>query len=219
MRPVTYTTKELTLHFYERKILTKKQILQAVGCSSMTAWRLIKELGYLTSYNFNSRYYTLRDIPHFDKHGLWSYRKVRFSKYGTLTKTVTMLVTQSVSGLTMADLRTLLQVNVTPTLIRLYQRDEIARTKIGPVYLYVSSDVSQRQSQLKKHHQARQKAQDRQILPEPERIIAVFVELIKAVNLEQDQVLRRLRSQGISITKDELQRIWLHYGLSKKKRL
>jgi hypothetical protein len=219
MRPVIYSSDALVQQFYERKVLTKEQILKAVGCSPMTAWRLLKSLGYLTSYNFNARYYTLRAMALFNEHGLWSYRKVRFSIYGSLPITVKMLITKSSSGLTMADLRDLLQVNVTPTLIRLHLSQDVSREKVGPVYLYLSNDVSERQSQLRTYHHERQKILDRQTLPASERIIAVLVELVKEVTLDQEQVFRRLRSKGISITKDEIQLIWSHYDLAKKKRV
>ncbi|HKL58901.1 MAG TPA: hypothetical protein VJ863_03300 [Sphaerochaeta sp.] len=39
---------------------------------------------YLGSYNHNGRFYTLAGIPQFDEHGLWGYKNIRFSRFGTL---------------------------------------------------------------------------------------------------------------------------------------
>lgn len=217
MRPVIYSSSALTQLFDEHKVLTGDKIMSALGCSNMTTWRLLNAIGYLTSYNFNARYYTLLNIPKFDEHGLWSHRKVRFSKCGALTKTIKTLVLVSVSGLTMPVLRDMLQVNITPTLLKLHRQEEISRQKVGPVYLYLNSEAKARQLQLTKHEEAWQKAKKCRVLPEPDRIIAVLVELIKTVDLEPDQVYRRLRDKGLRITKDELRLIWSHFDLVKKK--
>ena len=38
----------------------------------MTAWRILHQQGYLTSYNHNAKYYTLTRIAQFDEQGLWA---------------------------------------------------------------------------------------------------------------------------------------------------
>ena len=60
----------------------------------MTAWRLLRQHGYFTSYNENARYDTILGIPQFDEQGLWVYRNARFSKWGTLTKTIIALLVE-----------------------------------------------------------------------------------------------------------------------------
>ncbi len=58
----------------------------------MTAWRLLSQHGYFTSYNDNAHHYTLVGIPQFDEHGLWSHGAARFSQWGALTTTLVQLV-------------------------------------------------------------------------------------------------------------------------------
>ena len=55
-------------------------------------------------------------------------------------------------------------------------------------------------------------------LPEPERIIAVLVELIQRVELQPQQLARRLARKGIQITLAEIRAILDHYQLTKKNR-
>ena len=57
----------------------------------MTVIRALKKYGYYTSYNRNAGYYVLHDVPEFNEWGLWTYRDIRFSKYGTLTQTIVAL--------------------------------------------------------------------------------------------------------------------------------
>jgi len=60
----------------------------ALGTTSRTTiFRILKGVGYFTSYSHAGRYYTLRRIPKFDRWGLWAWRDVRFSSHGTLRAT------------------------------------------------------------------------------------------------------------------------------------
>jgi hypothetical protein len=61
-------------------------------------------------YNGNARHYTLVGVPQFDEHGLWAYHDVRFSKWGSLTETIVVLVEHSSAGLTAQQLQELLHI-------------------------------------------------------------------------------------------------------------
>lgn len=218
MRPVKFAPQPIIESFYRHKVLTKSQLMETAGCSNMTAWRVLSSHGYITSYNFNAKYYTLADIPVFDQLGLWSYRKIRFSRYGSLTDTVTALVCNSTSGLAANELEDLLAVNVTPTLTKLYRQDRLHRQKVGSVFVYLHAHEQRRQLQLNKRH-SHTMEKTSTTLPEPERIIAVLVELIQRVKLQPHQIAQRLSRKGIQISTAEIQAIFLHYQLAKKNRL
>ena len=217
MRPVKFSPKTLIEVLYQHKVLNKEKMLKLSGCSSMTAWRILSKHGYMTSYNFNATYYTLADIPQFDKDGLWSYRNIRFSRYGSLTDTVTALVCNSTLGLDANELLRLLAVKVTPTLTKLHGADKIKREKIGGVFVYLHAKEKQRQKQLTKRQALRERALEHMALPQPERIIAVLVELIKRAGLKPQQIARRLSAKGIKITPTEIKAIFVHYKLAEKK--
>ena len=70
MRTPLFQLEDILKAFRKKKVLTSEQLLKAVGCSKMTAWRLLRKQGYLTSYNLNARYYTIDGIPQFDEYGL-----------------------------------------------------------------------------------------------------------------------------------------------------
>src|SRR2546430_13323632 len=64
-----------------KKIATLAELKGALGSSAtMTVFRKLKALGYLTSYSHRGKYYTLAHIPRFDEWGLWSYDRVWFSR-------------------------------------------------------------------------------------------------------------------------------------------
>ena len=217
MRPITFKQKNIVDLFYKEKILTKEQLFKRCGFSNMTAWRILSEHGYISSYNFNAKYYTLIDIPVFDKNGLWSYGKVRFSKYGSLTNTVVELVFNSRFGLEKNELQKLLRVNPIPILSKLYHNGKLNREKVGGLFVYGRTDKDGQRTQLS-NRQANTIQSPQERLPEPERIIAVLVELIQRVELQPQQLARRLARKGIQITLAEIRAIFQHYQLLKKTR-
>jgi hypothetical protein len=217
MRPNKFIKKDIVELFYKQKILTKKQLTQTYGCSNMTAWRILSEHGYITSYNFNAQYYTLTDIPVFDKNGLWSYRKVRFSKYGSLTNTVVAVVFNSRCGLEKNELQQLLGVNVIPIVSKLYRQGKLYREKVDGIFVYLQTNEDQWRRQLSNRASDIIKDKHRQ-LPEPERIIAVLVELIQRVDLQPQQLARRLSRKGMKVTTTQIRAILQHYQLTKKNR-
>ena len=67
---------------------------------AITAQAKLKLWKTYTSYTQNGKYYTLPEIPQFDIHGIWQFKKVAFSKHGNLKKTIIKLVASSSAGLT-----------------------------------------------------------------------------------------------------------------------
>jgi hypothetical protein len=67
-----YTTR-LRCLFHQNLVLDLPTILQAFpGRSRCSIFRDLKAIGgHLSSYNHNSRFFTLADVPRFDANGFW----------------------------------------------------------------------------------------------------------------------------------------------------
>jgi hypothetical protein len=102
--------------------------------------RKLKELNYYTSYSHRGRYYTLEEIVRFDKLGLWSFYSVRFSRHGTLIRTVEALVETSEAGYFTFELKSILKVTVKNALRTIYEENRLHREKAGNRWLYCSKD-------------------------------------------------------------------------------
>jgi DNA-binding transcriptional MerR regulator len=205
---------------FENKIITMQQLIKEIGCCRMTVLRNLKshKHGYLTSYNFNARYYTMADIPEFDHYGLWTFQNVRFSKYGSLTNTITQLIAHSPKGLEIDEIEEILSVNVAPIVTKLFQKGCINRKKIGGTLFYFNHINKEMEKQLKKRqNEIREKIS--RLLPEPERIIAVLVDFIQNPRSQLFEIYLRLSTKGIKISQDDIEAIFIYYNLSKKKRL
>ena len=112
--------------FDSNKIATLEDIKKEIGSNSrMTVYRLLCQINYLSSYSHRGQYYTLPHIPDFDHYGLWSFKAIRFSKYGNLLNTVLNLVQFSEGGLTAPELESLLEVETQPALRKLWWQKKI----------------------------------------------------------------------------------------------
>jgi hypothetical protein len=218
MRPKKYHKKQLIDLLFKKKIITMTQMINEIGCSRFTLLRNLKshKHGYLTSYNFNARYYTLTDIPEFDNYGLWTFQDVRFSKYGSLTNTITQLIAHSPKGLEIEEIEEILSVNVAPIVPKLFQQGCINREKVGGTFVYFNHCNSEMKKQLKKR-QDEKREKISLLLPEPERIIAVLVDFIQHPQSQLFEIYHRLSTTGINISQDEIRAIFLYYNLNKKK--
>lgn len=149
MSPSARTPSKIRNLFIDNKISTIDCIQRALSqCTRMTAFRLLSELDYLSSYSHRGSYYTLKEIAEFDEHGLWSCGEARFSKAGTLGNTIATLLPGSSCGFTVAELDELLSVETKHACRKLHKDGIIDRRKIGGRYVYLCMDSATRRRQV-----------------------------------------------------------------------
>jgi hypothetical protein len=143
-------TQVLRTLLLQRKIATLDELKQALGTSStMTVFRKLKVLDYLTSYSHRGRYYTLQEIAQFDEQGLWSHEGVRFSRFGTLLATAEALVNRSPRGCFAEDVARVLDVDMQDALRQLTGKRRLCRQIVSGRYLYTAVDRTRQQAQLR----------------------------------------------------------------------
>jgi hypothetical protein len=148
MAPIKFGVEVIRSFLKKHKIATLAELKQALGTlATMTVFRKLKALGYLTSLSHRGKYYTLADIPRFDEQGLWSHQSVWFSRDGTLVATAQRLVEEASAGLTATELHAFLPVEVKEALLRLYRQERIDREEIGGGSVYFSRDSGIRRNQ------------------------------------------------------------------------
>lgn len=184
--------------------------------SRRSVFRDLKRLGYLTSFTHRGRFYTLPDIPRFDRQGLWFHQDVGFSRFGTLKETVAHLVPEAPEGRTHGELRALLRVRVHNTLLDLVRSQAIGREVVEGMgeFVYVSAERGKAKQQLARRRQ-RIGAAEEEALPPSETVLAILVETLKAgrVTVAPDVVARRLSARGMRVKTAEVERVFQHYDL------
>ena len=141
MKNRSFPVERLLSLFEKRRIATISELKEAL-CSncSMTVFRKLRELEYITSCSHSGKYYSLNRIARFDHMGLWVFNSVLFSYYGTLGETLKALIEKSNNGYTAAELERVLYVKPNGPLIELIGKKKIRREKISGVYVYFSKD-------------------------------------------------------------------------------
>lgn len=133
----------------DNKIATLDELKQVLKThSTMTVFRKLKALDYLSSYSHRGKYYTLNEIADFGDSGLWSYQSVWFSKHGNLIETAKEFIDKSTAGFTANELESVLHVQVKHPLLRLFQNRRIDRKKISGRYVYINAEPKKQKSQI-----------------------------------------------------------------------
>ena len=138
MRTEQYHAQTLEALFGQEKVLTLDVMKQALGTTAkMTVFRKLRALAYRASYSHAGKYYTLDEIADYNQHGLWSYRRIYFSRHGSLLNTIEALVCASPSGYFAHELEELLQVRVHAPLLKLTTSGVLIRESLASGYLYL----------------------------------------------------------------------------------
>lgn len=206
--------KQVLKKFRKEKAMGVIDLTVLLDCSAITVRRYLKQWCAITSYNFNGRYYALPDVAKFNKHGLWDYKGIRFSRHGNLTKSIIRVVENSPSGMDALTLSKLLTVDCYPILARLNSSSLLQREKISGVYIYFSKErgrFNEQYSQCKEGEMIKKSD-----LPSDAVGIAILVNWIKKPNISSAMLADRLQKQGIKVSCDIIHNFMRHHGILKK---
>jgi hypothetical protein len=199
--------------FRRRRAALLDDLRRALGTRSRTSiFRILKAIGYFSSYSHAGRYYTLRQIPKFDRWGLWAWRGIGFSSRGTLRATAAFLVEESTLGQTHEELRQRLGLRVHDTVRSLVAEGTIRRERFEDVYVYLSADPKKAALQLA----ARRELRAAPARPaDPLLVIDVLVRVIHHPREDAATIATRLQASGRSVTPAQVEEIFHAYGVKK----
>lgn len=208
--------KRLARLFRRKPIADLATIQDALHTKSRTTvFRVLSEVGYLTSYSHAGRYYTLRDIPSFDEDGLWSHRDALFSEYRTLRATIVQLVEKAPAGRTHGELRDRLRLKVQDTLRELTMAKQISRVRIEGLYVYVSINVMTTDAQLAERNRLLETSPE--AVNTSSVIIQILLDIIHNAKGRADPagIARRLNAHDLVVTSEQVEEVLRDYGLKK----
>ena len=197
--------------FKELKVLTLEQASSEKGCSIRTVQRQFAKLPVIRSYNKNSRYYTLSEIADFNNHGIWSYRDILFSKFGTLKQTVKHLILVSDSGLSGNEIGEIVRLSPRSFMHHFKKMEGIFREKHEGVYVYFAADTKTFENQ----NSNRIGATDVSKLDDTV-VIKVLVEYIKQPEKSIQELAKILKDSSCRVSALQIEKLFVHHGLLKK---
>jgi len=214
-QPVKYLSR-LNHLFRRKRAALLDDLRAALGTTSRTTiFRILRAVGYFTSYNHAGRYYTLRRIPKFDHWGLWAWRGIGFSTHGTLRATSVFLVQQSESGQTHEELQHRLGLRVHDTLRSLVQDGAITRERFEHVYLYLSANPKKAAAQIAARRQLQVPAPAAALPWDPLLVIDVLVQVIQHPRENAAVIAGRLRAAGRAVTSKQVEEVLHACGVKK----
>ena len=200
--------------FALKKVLIVADISEILSCSLITVRRRLKSWDACTSYNKNGRYYTLPSIPEFNKKGIWSYRDIYFSRYGTLKNTVIALAAKSKKGLNHAELQEIVGLNPKCFMARFKELPGIKKERYKNYIIYFSSDPEAYEAQKRNRFPPVPSAAK---LPPDAQAIIILVELIHHPRMSIDELAVQLQQKGHAIEVSSVTELFRHYRIDKKK--
>jgi len=213
MKPIQDATASLLRRWRRKKVITLSELMAELRTSLRTLRRRLKAWGALASYNHNSRFYTLPELPHFDEHGLWFHREIGFSRHGHLPQTIVALVRQSPRGLTAAQLGQRLRLDPRSFLWQFHQHPDLQREKYAGQYVYFAADptVATAQKALRSAELAPVP------LPSAEETIAVLVQAMQHPERGPEQLARQLHGAYPHLSAQAIVALFAHHRLTLKK--
>jgi len=196
-----------------KKVVTLAELALHLNCSRRTVQRRLADWQAISSYNRNGSYYTLSNIPEFDANGLWQYRGVFFSKFGSLPETFVQLVSRSSGGLTAAETGDLLGVRPSSFLWSLREHPALRREKHLGCYVHLCSDPVRYQDQIQQRSLMRGAVR----LPTDSEAVAILIEKIKHPALSDEELSRCLKKQKVFVENEIIHDFFVHHNLTVKK--
>ena len=197
-----------------KKVFLLKELTDILKCSEITVKCYLRKWNAISSYNNNSKYYTLPEIAEFDANGLWQYNGIGFSKNGNLIQTIVHLVSLSLNGLNVKDIADLLHLDCTSLISRIFNRKYLMRKRFSGKYIYFSVDEDIYELQLKERKKIIETQADIKISDTV--AVTILVELISNPGLVNDEFVKHLSRKSINITKIQLNSFLEHHKILKK---
>ena len=209
------------------KVGVKTDLCKRLNISHMTVVRAIKKYGYYSSFNKNSSYYTLKDVPKFNNLGLWFYEDIGFSSHKNINNTVLSIIEKSHKGYTEKMLSSILRTKTGNILSRLVKQKRLNKFQTGHSVMYVSANETQRKKQQAtiKINIENSRSEDQtynltqEILPADISVIVVILTLVGLIEKPDStaaSLSMSLQKRGIQVTASQIRTIISFYELKKK---
>jgi hypothetical protein len=213
MKTIRNAASHVLRRWRRQQVITLTHLCQALQASVRTVRRRLKQWQALASFNHNSRFYTLPEVPQFDAHGLWFYRDIGFSRHGHLPQTIVALVRQSPAGLTAAQLGQCLHLDPRSFLWQFHEHPDLRREKYQGHFVYFAADTAVGTAQRAARNAALPQAQ----LPSAAEAIAILVLAIQQPQCSPQELCARLRPTHPQLTPAAIGALFAHHGLTLKK--
>jgi len=210
-------TDELRELFKKNIVMEIDDMQKQTSSSRITVLRHLKEIGYITSYNKNAKYYTLLEVANFNETGIFNHKGILFFRNGGIRDLVIKEIESSEKGYTSEELNTKIGTRVSVQLHQFVRKNLIIRRKYSSFYVYYSIDESIQKKQVNNREKELQKIStiEESELTDEKKTIRILLEIIQNPNAEPNEIGRVMRENGLKISDHFIENIFVKYDLKK----
>ena len=148
MHNINYPLERLLALFNQQKTATITELKVALKTNvTMTVFRKLKQLDYLSSCSHSGKYYSLKRLVRFNDNGYCFVNSILFSIHSTLKETVKALIQNSNKGYTALEIEKKLKIKPNESVVQLVKENDVSRKKIVGSYVYFSIDSNKKRQQ------------------------------------------------------------------------
>lgn len=218
MKHTPLKTTKLKEHFEKNIVMDMNDLLKKTGSSRITILRHLKEIGYLTSYNQNGKYFAVPEFLDFNESGLFNYKGINFYKNGGLQDLIIDQINTGEKGYTVEELSNKLKAGVGNQLRVFAKKGQIIRKKYSDEYIYYSKNETKKEEQIANREREIKIPSIPEYLEtsDEKKTIRILLEIIKNPNLEPQEIGKTVRENGLKISDIFIESIFEKYGIQKK---
>jgi len=210
-------TSELRELFKKNIVMDIDDLQKQTSSSRITVLRHLKEIGYITSYNKNAKYYTLLEVANFNETGIFNHKGILFFRNGGIRDLVIKEIESSEKGFTAEELTTKIGTRVSVQLHQFVRKNLIIRRKYSSFYVYYSIDESIQKKQVNNREKELQKisTNEESELTDEKKTIRILLGIIQNPNADPNEIGRVMRENGLKISDNFIENIFVKYDLKK----
>jgi len=157
----------------------------------------------------------LPSVAKFDSSGMWKWKDVLFSRHGNLKETLLWWLDHADAGLSAAEVSDTLDLPAYSFLSQSHNDWKIPRKKSQGIYVYFSHTPhifeQQRAERAKLVH-----AHAVDQIPSDREALLILAEFIKHPAASHEQLVRRVRRNGVVVEIDHVRNVLIHHKLVEK---
>ena len=201
--------------FQTESCWTIRGLAEQLDCAVVSVRRWLVTVGYYSSFTHNGMWYTLREIPRFNRDGLWFHRTVGFSRQGTLSATLVHLGSHSAAGMSAEELGRKLQGRCHGVLAALHREGKLRRERRGGHYVYLAAEAGRHRQQCE---ELRRREASPKGLP-AEIAVLLLAAFIKEPRASVEDLARGVQERSaVRVSARQVQELFELHGVKKTPR-
>ena len=213
-------SEAMKVFFKDKQLRTVGEVMKKFNCSRGTVFRHFREGEFLTSINFRGQYHISATGVKFNRYGLYKRNGKVFSSHGNLLETITWLISNSSSGMSVSEISRIVETDVNMQCQDLFKKGLVHREKYGKGYCYFSIEAIKRRQQLTIKNTTGKESLNSAILKETleslRNVVMILVTFINNPEFSPKSIALSLSRRGMDMTTEKVKAVFEKYDLAKK---